>query len=237
MATENSPKRESKCEQVLSPPARSVSPVISRTLEVRGADPIEQKIEPSTPTLKSGTYSSFQSQPDKEMIPIQVLAESKPRAAAADSPSRKVRARKIKIYQKEPIKEVDILVIGAGPAALGLLINAWKSNRHQQLLQNDSICIIDTGTSFGGGHLCEYGIRSNTSAKGFLKCTYRKPKPEKKPEEDEEPVRAFGAGPGREKDKKAKSNKKERPVAVQKAPKESIPPTIDDVLTPLRELY
>jgi succinate dehydrogenase/fumarate reductase flavoprotein subunit len=26
-------------------------------------------------------------------------------------------------------KEVDVLVIGGGPAALGLLINAFKSNR------------------------------------------------------------------------------------------------------------
>jgi hypothetical protein len=27
------------------------------------------------------------------------------------------------------VKEVDVLVIGGGPAALGLLINAYKTNR------------------------------------------------------------------------------------------------------------
>ena len=59
-----------------------------------------------------------------------MLAESKPRAAVESPNVNKLRTRKIKIYQKDPIKEVDILVIGGGPAALGLLINAWKSNRH-----------------------------------------------------------------------------------------------------------
>jgi hypothetical protein len=47
-------------------------------------------------------------------------------------------------------------------------------HRHGQLLQGDSIAIIDEGLSFGGGNLGSYGINSNTSAHGFLKCTSRK---------------------------------------------------------------
>lgn len=71
-------------------------------------------------------------------------------------------------------KDVDVLVIGGGPASLGFLLNAYKSNRHTQLLQGDSLAIIDEGLSFGGGNLGTYGINSNTSAYGFLKCTHRK---------------------------------------------------------------
>ena len=38
------------------------------------------------------------------------------------------------------------------------------------------MAIIDEGHGFGGGNLASYGINSNTSAKGFLKCTYRQKK-------------------------------------------------------------
>jgi hypothetical protein len=66
------------------------------------------------------------------------------------------------------------LVIGGGPAALGFLINAFKTNRHTALLHGESLAIIDEGICFGGGNLCFYGINSNTSAGGFLKCSNRK---------------------------------------------------------------
>lgn len=55
--------------------------------------------------------------------------------------------------------------------------------RHGQLLQGDSIAIIDEGISFGGGNLGAYGINSNTSAHGFLKCTSRKIKDKEKVKE------------------------------------------------------
>ena len=54
------------------------------------------------------------------------------------------------------------------------------SNRYGQLLQGDSIAIIDEGISFGGGNLSYYGINSNTSAAGFLKCIARKIKDKEK---------------------------------------------------------
>lgn len=69
---------------------------------------------------------------------------------------------------------MDVLVLGGGPAALGLLVNAYKTNRHTALLQHDSIAILDAGISFGGGCLGQYGINSNTSAIGFLKCGFKK---------------------------------------------------------------
>lgn len=38
---------------------------------------------------------------------------------------------------------------------------------------NNGLAIIDEGFSFGGGRLASYGINSNTSAGGFLKCMAR----------------------------------------------------------------
>lgn len=45
-----------------------------------------------------------------------------------------------------------------------------------ELLQGDGIAIVDAGLNFGGGILGRYGINSNTSGGGFLKCTYKKNK-------------------------------------------------------------
>ena len=43
------------------------------------------------------------------------------------------KSRKFKLTtERKPdhvLKEVDVLVIGGGPAALGLLVNAFKTNR------------------------------------------------------------------------------------------------------------
>ena len=77
--------------------------------------------------------------------------------------------------------QVDTLIIGSGPAALGFLINALKTNRLNDIVRskdngnsnNNGLAIIDEGLSLGGGQLCNYGINSNTSAGGFLKCLSR----------------------------------------------------------------
>ena len=63
------------------------------------------------------------------------------------------------------------MVVGGGPASLGLLVNAFKTSRYSDILTGDGLAIIDGGLSFGGGNLGTYGINSNTSAYGFLKCT------------------------------------------------------------------
>jgi hypothetical protein len=41
------------------------------------------------------------------------------------------------------------------------------------------MALVDSGINFGGGILGRYGINSNTSGGGFLKCTYKKTKKEK----------------------------------------------------------
>ena len=72
-------------------------------------------------------------------------------------------------------KKVDILIVGAGPCTLGLMCNAIKTNRLNELINTgDGIAILEMGLGFGGGDLQEYGINSNTSANGFLKCCYKK---------------------------------------------------------------
>ena len=58
-------------------------------------------------------------------------------------------------------------------------MNAVKTNRLTELLQGDGLAIIDAGINFGGGILGRYGINSNTSGGGFLKCTYKKTKKDK----------------------------------------------------------
>jgi ribulose 1,5-bisphosphate synthetase/thiazole synthase len=73
-------------------------------------------------------------------------------------------------------RKVDLLIIGAGPASLGLMISAVKQSKFTELLQDDGVAILDAGMSFGGGMLANYGINSNTSANSFLKCIFRKSK-------------------------------------------------------------
>ena len=69
-----------------------------------------------------------------------------------------------------------MLVVGSGPAALGLMIASVKQQKFSELLQEDGVAILDQNLAFGGGMLCEYGINSNTSANSFLKCIFRKAK-------------------------------------------------------------
>lgn len=67
-----------------------------------------------------------------------------------------------------------MLLIGGGPSALGIFINAFKTNRFCELVtQGMGVAIVDAGTNFGGGRLGDYGINSNTSSKKFLECTYK----------------------------------------------------------------
>ncbi len=54
------------------------------------------------------------------------------------------------------------------------------------------MAIVDAGINFGGGMLGRYGINSNTSGGGFLKCTYKKVKKEKE-ETEPRPVEKPGA--------------------------------------------
>ena len=89
----------------------------------------------------------------------------------------------------EKVIEIETLFIGGGPATLGVLSNAYHTNRLEQLIRDShnftsanssqyrGIAIMDMSTSFGGGNLAKhYGIKSNTSATGFLKVIlYPKP--------------------------------------------------------------
>lgn len=54
---------------------------------------------------------------------------------------------------------------------------SWLVRFHELVCSGEGIAIIEQGTSFGAGNLIEFGINSNTSAKGFLKCTYRVSQP------------------------------------------------------------
>ena len=65
--------------------------------------------------------------------------------------------------------EVETLFIGGGPATLGVLSNAYQTQRIEELVAQ-GIAIIEYSDQFGGGNLQKhYGIKSNTSATGFLK--------------------------------------------------------------------
>ena len=85
--------------------------------------------------------------------------------------------------QTKTTRKADVVIVGGGPATLGLMCNAIKTNRlHDLVTTGDGIAILESGLSFGGGDLGEYGINSNTSANGFIKCTYKKvEKPKEEP--------------------------------------------------------
>lgn len=70
---------------------------------------------------------------------------------------------------------VDILIVGGGPATLGLICNAAKTGRLNELCNTgDGIGIVEQGLSFGGGCLQNFGINSNTCANGFFRGIYKK---------------------------------------------------------------
>lgn len=49
-------------------------------------------------------------------------------------------------------------------------------HRLQELLNGDGIAVLESGLSLGGGCLQNFGLNSNTSANGFIKCLYKKVK-------------------------------------------------------------
>jgi len=51
------------------------------------------------------------------------------------------------------LREVDILIVGGGPATLGFLCNATKFNRLKLLLKGKGMAILEKSTSLGGGNL------------------------------------------------------------------------------------
>jgi hypothetical protein len=59
--------------------------------------------------------------------------------------------------------------MGGGPATLGTLTSYMKTGKIHDLLMGKGFAIVEASNSFGGGSLLDYGIRSNTSAKGFIK--------------------------------------------------------------------
>ena len=80
---------------------------------------------------------------------------------------------KTQSLRKMDIVHVDVVVAGGGPATLGLLCNAAKTNRLKTLItQGNGIAVLEKGYTLGGGNLQHYIINSNTSADGFLQCLY-----------------------------------------------------------------
>jgi len=53
---------------------------------------------------------------------------------------------------------------------------SYNNHRLQELLNGDGIAILEAGLSLGGGGLQNFGLNSNTSANGFIKCLYKKVK-------------------------------------------------------------
>ncbi len=52
---------------------------------------------------------------------------------------------------------------------MGVFAHAYQTNRAKEVAEE--FAVIDVGDQFGGGNLTQYfGIRSNTSAIGFLKA-------------------------------------------------------------------
>ena len=108
------------------------------------------------------------------------------------------------------IIDIETLFIGGGPATLGVLSNAYHTNRLEQLIRGShnftsnknnyiGIAIMDMSTSFGGGNLGKhFGIKSNTSATGFLKVIlYPKPSSRDSPQKSKTPNNLIGRSAGK----------------------------------------
>jgi ribulose 1,5-bisphosphate synthetase/thiazole synthase len=59
---------------------------------------------------------------------------------------------------KIEVKHVDVLIAGGGPATLGLLCNAMKTDRLKELVMplsdsSSGLAILERGLSLGGGNL------------------------------------------------------------------------------------
>lgn len=53
------------------------------------------------------------------------------------------------------------------------------------------MAVVESGLNFGGGLLSHYGINSNTSGGGFLKCTFKKHKDKNKNMDNKEEFSAY----------------------------------------------
>ena len=45
---------------------------------------------------------------------------------------------------------------------------------NELVAKGDGLAIIEQGLAFGGGCLQNFGVNSNTSANGFIKCLYKR---------------------------------------------------------------
>ena len=45
---------------------------------------------------------------------------------------------------------------------------------HELVSTGDGLAVIEQGMALGGGELQNFGVNSNTSARGFLKCAYKR---------------------------------------------------------------
>lgn len=101
-------------------------------------------------------------------------------------------------------------------------------------MNGDSLAIIDEGLSFGGGALVNYGINSNTSAFGFLKCILKRQKKEpkdKKPKETKETTSKIITKP-----KKLKKDGEHVSKPLSPSPESKLEVKPDDSLAAFREL-
>jgi hypothetical protein len=96
-------------------------------------------------------------------------------------------------------------------------------------LNGDSLAIIDEGLSFGGGALVNYGINSNTSAFGFLKCILKRQK--KEPKEKKETISKIVTKP-----KKSKKDGENVSKPLSPSPESKLEVKPDDSLAAFREL-
>lgn len=109
------------------------------------------------------------------------------------------------------------------------LTNSFRLN---ELIQGDGIAIIDAGLNFGGGILGRYGINSNTSGQGFLKCAIKKIKKAEKEKQGlhfESAPDGSGAPGTKVKGEKKKSGKTTSHLTTPAPP--SQPKRLEGVLT------
>ncbi len=87
------------------------------------------------------------------------------------------------IQKKEDLQKelFDIIFVGGGPSTLSYILSLFQNNSYKSIFLNNKILILEKSESFGAGCLGNYGMRTNTTADGFLKLIFtKKIKKEKK---------------------------------------------------------
>lgn len=93
------------------------------------------------------------------------------------SKSQAIPVKERKIQQSNSNYPIyDIVIIGGGPSTISYICSLYQESLESKVFPYTKILIIEQTSNFGSGCLGKFGIRSNTTADGFLRLLYKNKK-------------------------------------------------------------